>query len=513
MYVYPYGFRIFREFSILRKKHFSVGPGRLLAGLLTVFLIFSMSGLSARAAELAAASKTPVSGDLEAPVVTSGEVSASDIILKGTYAKTYAADAYWDRFSSNYYYSHMNSAARALYEGMFTACENLLLTNVNAGSTGWVQYSGLSEEEATEVLYAFMNSNPQFFFLSNQYSFGTQTSRAGTNTFASIELYPGFANGSARASARETIRAKVDSYLSQINAETTDYAKVKKAHDLLAAALDYDRSGSSTYNQSSAGAFLESSTVCAGYSEGLEMLLRGAGLLAITVTSDEHMGAHEWNEVKVDGAWYCVDLTWDDSGNGDYYFLVSETTLSSRDTGLGEHTPETFYSKFGRPACPADYDRSKAGSSQATTVTPSEPVSPATIPVYRLYNRQTGEHLYTKNTVERNYLIAIGWADEKVAFTAYAYTGTPVYRFFNRIGGEHFYTTSIVERNALMKNAEWSYEYIAFYTPATGKPVYRAFNTTAPVNSHLFTTSAYEFSKALAAGNWRNEGIGWYAVK
>lgn len=36
--------------------------------------------------------------------------------------------------------------------------------------------------------------------------------------------------------------------------------------------------------------------------------------------------------------------------------------------------------------------------------------------VYRLYNRNTGEHFYTKNTYERSSLIQNGWKYGSVSF-------------------------------------------------------------------------------------------------
>ena len=43
---------------------------------------------------------------------------------------------------------------------------------------------------------------------------------------------------------------------------------------------------------------------------------------------------HAWNMVKLDGAWYCVDVTWDDPGGGGQaihrYFNV--TSQFMRDT-------------------------------------------------------------------------------------------------------------------------------------------------------------------------------------
>ena len=53
-----------------------------------------------------------------------------------------------------------------------------------------------------------------------------------------------------------------------------------------------------------------------------------------------------------------------------------------------------------------------------------------TIPVYRLYNPNSGEHFYTVNGYERENLIINGWNDEGIGFYESG-EGDDVYRVYN----------------------------------------------------------------------------------
>ena len=126
--------------------------------------------------------------------------------------------------------------------------------------------------------------------------------------------------------------------------------------------------------------------------------------------------------------------------------------------------------------------------------------------IYRLYNPNSGEHFYTVNEAEKNYLVSLGWHDEGVEFQSVA-EGVPVYRLYNPNTGDHHYTINKEERDYLTRLG-WKAEGIAFYTKGT-KPVYRLYNPNAKVGSHFFTQSESEKAHLEKLG-WRFEGIAWY---
>lgn len=139
------------------------------------------------------------------------------------------------------------------------------------------------------------------------------------------------------------------------------------------------------------------------------------------------------------------------------------------------------------------------------------------IPVYRMYNTRTSEHLYTKSVKEYN-SCGVGtykdWRQEGIAWFAPKKSSTPVYRLYNKRLLVHHYTTSKSERDSLVANNGWKYECVAFYSDDQhGKPLYRLYNGNIKPPQHHYTSSAGERDSLVKKYGWRNEGVGFYGVK
>lgn len=131
--------------------------------------------------------------------------------------------------------------------------------------------------------------------------------------------------------------------------------------------------------------------------------------------------------------------------------------------------------------------------------------------VYRLYNRNTGEHFYTKNTYERSSLIQNGWNNEGVGWYG-ASSGEPVYRVYNpnSRGGDHYYTMSRYEAQSLV-NKGWRWDNNgapAFYSAGNTK-LYVSYNPNAQSGSHNYTTNIYEQNSLLQNG-WKYGSVSFY---
>ena len=78
---------------------------------------------------------------------------------------------------------------------------------------------------------------------------------------------------------------------------------------------------------------------CLGYSSTFQLLMDLSGLECITVVGAAFGSRedHAWNMVKLDGEWYCVDVTWDDptgaarNGRHHRYFNVTSAYLRETD--------------------------------------------------------------------------------------------------------------------------------------------------------------------------------------
>lgn len=142
----------------------------------------------------------------------------------------------------------------------------------------------------------------------------------------------------------------------------------------------------------------------------------------------------------------------------------------------------------------------------ATAKAPAEKVQ-----MYRAYNPNSGEHLYTIDKAEFDRAVAAGWANEGNAWVA-ASKGTPVYRLYNPNSGEHFYTVDTTEYNKVAA-AGWTKEGVVFYSAdSKAVNVYRLFNPNATgAGSHHFTTDAKEVATLVQAG-WKSENIAFFGL-
>lgn len=149
----------------------------------------------------------------------------------------------------------------------------------------------------------------------------------------------------------------------------------------------------------------------------------------------------------------------------------------------------------------------------ATTSTPevaTEATYPA-VPIYRLYNPSSGEHLYTSDANECAVLGSGGsWNDEGIGWYAPRDAGTPVYRLFDPISGDHLYTTDLNEKSVLASRG-WQIDNAntpLFLSEGT-RPILRLFSTSS--GRHLITKDTNEY-RVLEQLGWQPEGIKLYGT-
>lgn len=133
--------------------------------------------------------------------------------------------------------------------------------------------------------------------------------------------------------------------------------------------------------------------------------------------------------------------------------------------------------------------------------------------IYRMYDRRTGEHYYSRDTEDCEYKRHWGWSYEGDAFKMPVKSETPVYLMRNPNVNEHHYALSVAERDFLIVQG-WEYKGIAFYMPKTEAKgtvaVYRLYNPNALTGNHHYTTGAYERDYLVSLG-WSYEGVAWYS--
>jgi len=137
-----------------------------------------------------------------------------------------------------------------------------------------------------------------------------------------------------------------------------------------------------------------------------------------------------------------------------------------------------------------------------------------TVPLYRVYNRTGGWHLYTTREDESGRLVSQGWESEGIAGWVFPQSipqTTPLYRRYHQKDGDHLYTISKDEADRAIYEYGYVDEGIAGYVAAEelkGTQPFRRFNN--PKFGHLYTTDVNDAARAVQQAGYVEEGIVGY---
>lgn len=190
-------------------------------------------------------------------------------------------------------------------------------------------FSGLTEAIVERVYSRLLATDPSLFFVTPTY---TLSCRAAEDGAVPVSLAPTYRyRGAALAAAQADFTERVNAYLADLPAGAAPLARVADLHDRMILDFDYDESEEVVDPYTLLGS---GRGVCQAYSLLFTVLCRAAGIAAEPVTCFER--SHAWNQVEIDGAWYHVDLTWDETalpypGRVPHaYFLLTDRELTAR---------------------------------------------------------------------------------------------------------------------------------------------------------------------------------------
>lgn len=125
--------------------------------------------------------------------------------------------------------------------------------------------------------------------------------------------------------------------------------------------------------------------------------------------------------------------------------------------------------------------------------------------IHRLYDPNSGKHMYTVDNGEKDALAGAGWKYEGVAFKAPKGGTVAIYRMLNPNNGAHMFTADFDEASG-MQDGGWKYEGVQFFGADKGTDVHRLYNPNAA--DHFWTADAKERDSLKKAG-WQYEGVAW----
>lgn len=127
-----------------------------------------------------------------------------------------------------------------------------------------------------------------------------------------------------------------------ITQDMTDYQRELAIHDYITGHGRYDPEANSNApdaapdpdNDNPYGMLVNGVGICRGYVSTFQLFMDMLDIECITVEGGSGRGEHAWNMVRLDGEWYCVDVTWDDPSGGQpghIYFNVTSQFLRQTD--------------------------------------------------------------------------------------------------------------------------------------------------------------------------------------
>ena len=105
-----------------------------------------------------------------------------------------------------------------------------------------------------------------------------------------------------------------------------DYEKALVLHDWLTDHVDYQLGDLESFHGDSA--LLDGYGVCQSYTEAYSLLLSKAGIRNELVKTS----LHGWNLAQLNGKWYHIDCTWDDSTSSHRYFALPDEAVMEVDS-------------------------------------------------------------------------------------------------------------------------------------------------------------------------------------
>lgn len=369
---------------------------RILAGVMTFALVF-MSVDAGCVTALAADLENPEDvvqfnkGLLPMKLVpaTGAAEGTQSVENKGYVEKNYESAYYnneWDKYSSYYFYNQLSNEEKNVWNQLYDMYLSYLVSNEDITAEYIVLPDNMTIEEGTAFARKFVCSNPQFFFLSNEISYYQDSSETYMKSIYLVP-YDFFVSGVARESATTEFKEEIELGLDYVAQGDDEQSKLLLAHEYVANHVSYDNNiiiggitseeDETAYTQSAYSALCMGLTVCAGYSEALQLLCNGSGIDAVSVTSLDH----QWNKVRVDDSWYNVDVTWADqepqSGESWIWYKYYGRNDTFYESDSASHIVEEFWNTV-LPECTLDInstDQEPGSFSEIVIITTSPVIS------------------------------------------------------------------------------------------------------------------------------------------
>lgn len=224
------------------------------------------------------------------------------------------------------YYHMLNGRMQRIYRQIYA---NVLVLNES-----FAPVEAVNKDQLKHVFEAVYNDHPELFWLDTGYSC---KHRADGQCVEITLLYNRTAQNIEQS--KKEFEKAADNIIKEAKEKGTDLEKERYVHNALIKKAEY--ATSSAMNQSAYSALVSGDTVCAGYARAFQYLMHRLNIPCYYCTG--YSGEdHAWNIVQIDGAYYNVDVTWDDTNPAtEDYFNRTDAELVGTHvrTGLSIYLP------------------------------------------------------------------------------------------------------------------------------------------------------------------------------
>lgn len=235
-------------------------------------------------------------------------------------------------YSRRWNYTQLSGKHKSAYVNLYNAVLNM--------QEGMIDLGKCTYGELVLIYNAVKNDFPELFWIPDQFAYETDTSGniriAFKYTFSDGKRIDYLYSAKEREIMAAQIRSALMDALRYINPEMGAYEKELALHDWLVFRVTYEQAAAEEPAKNPNafniyGALVEGRAVCEGYSKAMQLLLQMVGIECIVITGRIEETGHMWNMVRLDGEWYHLDATWNDSGDGGYhsYFNLTDRAILS----------------------------------------------------------------------------------------------------------------------------------------------------------------------------------------
>lgn len=225
----------------------------------------------------------------------------------------------------------------------------------------------LNEMQLSEAVEAYKNDHPEVFWLKSDFQYIDNYD--STSLFLSYSVQPDNSDPDRLKKAKEKFNKTVDKIVDGAPKNATDYELELYVNDYLVDNCVYDKEAAESeelegHENDAYGALVEKKAVCEGYSRAFQLLCNRLGVDCISISGSGDGESHAWNNVRLDGEWYEVDVTWNDTDGDtefpiyDYFNLPSDEFSESHstsplysETSLSEYENSDYYYNVFAPVC------------------------------------------------------------------------------------------------------------------------------------------------------------------